>query len=263
MRKQMTKKSQDKEPIRLTKIIADSGIASRRGAEKLIEHGEVVLNGKVVTNPGTKAIFGVDAIKISDRLLTTKEAKAYYLFNKPSKCVSTMFDTQDRECLSDFTKKIKAKVLPCGSLGYFAAGALILTNDGELNAVLSKKTTPITKTYKLKVSGTPKPTTIQKLGRRIRNTDANPELTRVKFSQKTQKNAWVEITITSVSTAQIEIAFRNTGMPIQKWVRSKFGAISTAKLLPGMIRRLTTHEVTHLKRFLTLKKIPKGRVKKK
>ena len=113
---------------RLQKVIAQSGVTSRRKAEELIKEGKVKVNGVVVTELGTK-VSSKDEIAVNDRIIE-KEAKEYYLLNKPRGVVTTTSDDKNRKTVLDYINT-DARIYPVGRLDYDTTGALLLTNDGE------------------------------------------------------------------------------------------------------------------------------------
>src|SRR6516225_1597715 len=114
---------------RLQKIIAAAGIASRRKAEELISSGRVAVNGKVVTELGTKADLEHDHIRVNGKLLQGAERHVYLLLNKPKGYVTTAHDPEGRPTVMDLVHGIGARVYPIGRLDYRSEGLLILTND--------------------------------------------------------------------------------------------------------------------------------------
>src|SRR5437588_5446835 len=140
---------------RLQKIIAAAGIASRRKAEDLITGGLVSVNGKVVTELGSKADPAVDHIRVRGQLLHGSERKHYILLNKPRGYVSTVSDPEGRKTVLDLVHGVAARLFPVGRLDYNSEGLLLLTNDGELAQQLTHASFHVPKTYLVKVSGKP------------------------------------------------------------------------------------------------------------
>src|SRR5688572_19158138 len=122
---------------RLQKIIAAAGIASRRAAEKLIEEGRVTVNGRTVTELGTKADPDVDHIRVDERRIKGPQHRRYFLLNKPRGYVTTRSDPEKRRTVLDLMKGVREYVYPVGRLDFDSEGLLILTNDGELAATLT------------------------------------------------------------------------------------------------------------------------------
>src|SRR5216110_812783 len=140
---------------RLQKIMAASGIASRRKAEQIIAAGRVTLNGKVVTEQGTKADPERDEICVDGKPLKRLERLRYFLLNKPKGYVTTVSDPEGRPTVMDLLRGASARVYPVGRLDYASEGLLLLTNDGELANRLMKAASHVPKTYLVKVAGAP------------------------------------------------------------------------------------------------------------
>jgi ribosomal large subunit pseudouridine synthase B (EC 5.4.99.-) len=122
------------EPVRIQKVIAQAGIASRRAAEKLILAGEVRLNGETVLKMGQKMLVGKDHLSVEGKrvkLPQHQKTQVYALF-KPKNCITTLNDPEGRTTISDFFPRTSARLFPVGRLDYDAEGLILLTNDGEL-----------------------------------------------------------------------------------------------------------------------------------
>jgi 23S rRNA-/tRNA-specific pseudouridylate synthase len=137
---------------RLQKIIAQAGVSSRRAAESLITGGHVRVNGRVVTELGTKADARNDKIEVDGRRLVA-ELPVYYVVHKPRGVVSTMSDPEGRPTVATLVKTLKVRVFPVGRLDFATSGVLLMTNDGELSAALLHPRKSVPKTYVLKVQG--------------------------------------------------------------------------------------------------------------
>lgn len=141
--------------IRIQKIIADAGIASRREAEKMIEEGRVTVNG-VTAKLGDKADPKEDHIKIDGKLLKAKPNElVYIMLNKPKRVMCTTNDPEGRQTVLDLIKGIKNRVWPVGRLDYHSEGLVLLTNDGELSLRLTHPKYKVEKVYEVKVKDLP------------------------------------------------------------------------------------------------------------
>src|SRR6266446_3932868 len=122
--------------IRLQKIISTAGIASRRAAEKLIVEGRVSVNGETVRELGSRADPEVDEVRVDERRIKGAEKVRYFLLNKPAGYVTTRSDPEKRRTVLDLLKGVREYIYPVGRLDYDSEGLLILTNDGDLAALL-------------------------------------------------------------------------------------------------------------------------------
>jgi len=235
---------------RLQKIIAAAGVASRRKAEELIASGHVQVNGKTVTELGSKADPDADHIRVNGKLLHGAQRHQYFLLNKPKGYVTTMKDPEKRPTVMDLIRGVKGRVYPVGRLDYASEGLLLLTNDGGLANALMKAASHVPKTYVVKVAGTPNEDAIAKLragvsiatdeGKRVRT---GPAAVRI---VKEAANPWYEITLIEGRNRQIRRMFEAVGHHVEKIKRVRYGPLSL-DVPPGEFRPLTPKEVERLK----------------
>src|ERR1700756_4754310 len=235
---------------RLQKIIAAAGVASRRKAEELITSGHVQVNGQVVTELGSKADPETDHVRVNGKLLQGPQRHAYLLLNKPKGYVTTMNDPEKRPTVMDLVRGVKGRVYPVGRLDYASEGLLLLTNDGELANLLMRAASHVSKTYVVKVAGTPTEEAIAKLragisiatddGKRVRT---GPAAVRI---VKQAANPWYEITLIEGRNRQIRRMFEAVGHHVEKIKRVRYGPLAL-DVPPGEYRSLTLKEVQRLK----------------
>ena len=230
---------------RLQKLIAQAGIASRRGAEELITAGEVTINGDTVTELGTKADPATDHIKVRGKLINpnlSRREKIYILLNKPKGYLSSVADPEGRPLVTDLVKG-KGRLHPVGRLDFNSEGLIILTNDGEFaNHVTSSKTIP--KVYEVKVKGIPSDVAIRKLARGVRLEDGfKTAPAEIKTLKPTDKNGWYEVTLYEGHNQQIRKMFDSIGHSVVKLRRIAIGNIRDERLKPGAYRPLTEKEI--------------------
>ena len=149
--------------VRLNKLLAERGIASRRGADKMIEEGMVVVNGKKVYELGIKVNPNVDKISVDGKTIKGKSENIYIMFNKPKNVNTSMNDPLGRVTVADFMGEIPVRVFPIGRLDWDSEGLLILTNDGEYAQKVMHPKKEVTKTYHVKLEGQPQLYQIKKL----------------------------------------------------------------------------------------------------
>jgi 23S rRNA pseudouridine2605 synthase len=235
-------------PERLQKIIAHAGFASRREAEEMIREGRVTLNGRVVTELGTKADAARDHIKVDGKLITRSEPHRYILLYKPKEVMTTVEDPQGRRTVIDLVRGVRERIYPVGRLDYHSEGLVLLTNDGELAYKVSHPTYGSVKTYSVKVRGVPDERLIDKLRRGITLEGVRTlpcEIERIKTTGRNsdQGNSWFEVKLRQGRTHQIRKMFQAVGHPVSKLKRVAIGPISDPKLTPGVWRELTQREV--------------------
>src|SRR5688572_29529710 len=234
---------------RLNKLIAQAGVASRRGADELIIAGEVSVNGETITEPGTKADPEKDHIKVRGKLINAKIAKrekVYILLNKPKGYLSSAADPEGRKLVTDLIKGY-GKLHPVGRLDYNTEGLIILTNDGDFtNTVASSKMIP--KVYDVKVKGLPNENAINKLRRGVRLDDGfKTAPAEIKELKGTDKNGWYEVTLYEGHNQQIRKMFDSIGHSVVKLKRASIGEIRDDTLAVGRSRKLSSTEVNSLK----------------
>jgi len=238
--------------IRLQKIIADAGYASRREAEKLIEEGRVTVNGKIA-KLGDKADPETDHIKIDGKLLKkTKKDYIYIILNKPKKVMCTTSDPEVRETIMDLIKGIKKRVWPVGRLDYHSEGLVLITNDGELTLRLTHPKYKVEKVYEVKVKDLPDEKKIEKLRKGIWLEDGKTLPCEIEFLKKTKENSWFKVTIREGKKRQIRRMFHAIGHDVMKLKRIAIGPIKLGKLPLGAYRPLNEKEIIALKKSVGL-----------
>ncbi len=232
---------------RLQKILSRCGIASRRKAEEMILAGQVTVNGAVAML-GMKADFEKDHIKVKGKLIRNSRPEVYLMLNKPSKCITSLYDPEGRRTVKDFLRGVRHHFYPVGRLDYNSEGLLILTNDGELaNAILHPKK-KIPKTYLVKIDGVLEDKDILKLERGIKLEDGLTAPAKIKKIKKTGANSWIEITIYEGRKRQIRRMFGRLGHPVIKLRRIRVNGLELGKLPSGGFRYLSPEEIKRLKK---------------
>lgn len=244
---------------RLQKIIAHAGVSSRREAEAMIREGRVTLNGRVVTELGTRADPDRDHIKVDGKLITKAEPHRYILLYKPKEVMTTVEDPQGRRTVIELVRGIRERIYPVGRLDFHSEGLVLLTNDGELAFKVSHPTHGSVKTYSVKVRGVPEDRMIDKLRRGItldgkRTLPCDIERMRTTGKRDDEGNSWFEVKLREGRTQQIRKMFQAIGHPVSKLRRVAIGPISDPKLTPGVWRELTKQEVKMLETMKELKK---------
>lgn len=242
---------------RLQKILAHAGVASRRKAEELIAAGRVSVNGKTVTELGSKADLSVDKVKVDGRVLTEPKHHLYIALNKPKNCVSTVHDPQGRQTVLSFFKGIRERLYPVGRLDYASEGLLLLTNDGEFANKLMSPASHVQKTYLVKVNGALSPEEEEQFRRGIpmhgRRT-APAGLRRIREGD----NPWYEVRLIEGRQNQIRIMFKHFGRLVEKLKRVRIGFLELGDLKPGAYRTLTNAEVARFRKVLQLEESRKA-----
>jgi 23S rRNA pseudouridine2605 synthase len=231
---------------RLQKIIARAGVTSRRKAEELILSGRVRVNGRLVTELGSKADPERDHIKVNNKLVRL-ESKEYIAFHKPKGVLSSRSDDRGRPVVTDYVRS-KGRLYPAGRLDFNSEGLLLLTNDGEMVRRVTQAGS-LEKTYRVKVSGQPTDRDLDQLRRGIRFAREAYAPCRIR-SLRTGKNCWYEIILKQGRNRQIRRMFEHIGHAVIRLRRTSIGPVELGDLKPGCHRRLTDREMALLRRNL-------------
>jgi 23S rRNA pseudouridine2605 synthase len=236
--------------IRLQKVIADTGLASRRKAETLIAAGRVTVNGKVVTELGTKVNPERDHVKVDGRHLTEAQPFVYLVLNKPKHVMSTLQDPGGRPTVKDFLHGVSVRVFPVGRLDFDSEGLMLLTNNGNLAQALLHPRYHVPKTYLIKVKGVLTDAEISQLQGGLELEDGMTSPAVVKKIKKAQQNSWLEITIREGRKHQVKRMLEAVGHVVIKLVRVRMGPLSLGGLEPGEFRFLTDREANALRELV-------------
>ena len=230
---------------RLQKVIASSGITSRRKAEELITSGKVMVNGSVVTTLGTKVSekdeILVDGIKIN------REEKVYFILNKPREVITSVSDEHNRKTVVDLIDTDK-RIYPIGRLDYDTTGLLLLTNDGELANKLMHPKNNIDKVYIAKINGTLSPSEQMALknGVVIDGVKTSKSRVKVRSIDKNSNTSIIEITIHEGRNHQVKKMFEAVNHEVLKLKREKYAFLDLTGLTSGEYRKLNHKEVSKL-----------------
>lgn len=242
---------------RLQKLIATAGIASRRHAEEMIAAGEVTVNGKVITELGTKADPARDHIKVRGRLINTllqSREKIYVLLNKPRGYLTSVSDPEGRPLVTELVPAALGRLHPVGRLDFNTEGLLLLTNDGEFTNFITSARNRVGKVYEVKVKGVPPEAAIERLRRGIILEDnMRTAPAQVKRLEESATNAWFEVVLHEGRNQQLRRMFDAIGHSVLKLRRVKIGFLKDERLAPKQWRPLTPAEVA---RFMK----PRGKV---
>ena len=237
---------------RLQKILSQAGIASRRHAEEMITEGRVQVNGKVVTELGSKADPERDHIRVDGKLLQGAERQRYFVLNKPRGYVTTVSDPEGRSTVMEFFKKMPERLYPVGRLDYLSEGLLLVTNDGDLANKLTKAATGVEKTYLVKVSGEPTEEELDQLRGGVAIDRTKPGEGRVHTSAAAIRmvrqgdNPWYEVVLTEGRNRELRKMFEEIGHFVEKIRRVGYGPL-VLDVEPGNFRELDPEELNKLR----------------
>ncbi len=240
--------------VRIQKIIADAGLASRREAEDWIREGRVRVNGKMA-KLGERADLETDAVRVDGKRIRPRTGpRSYVLLNKPRGYVTTVDDPEGRHTVSDLLPPgLRRGVKPVGRLDVQTEGLLLLTDDGDVARLVTHPSTGCPKEYQVKVSGVPTDAQLAKLrrgiildGRRTRTA----EIVRVRTTARGEEgNSWLRVVLKEGRSRQIRRMFERIGHPVSKLKRVAIGPIRDAELPSGAWRPLSRGEVERLRKL--------------
>ena len=235
--------------VRLQKVLSQAGIASRRVAEKLITEGRVEVDGRVVTELGTRVNPDVSVIRVDGARVVLDESMVYLALNKPRGMHSTMSDDRGRPCIGDLIEhRVRGthNLFHVGRLDADTEGLILLTNDGELAHRLMHPTYQVPKTYVATVAGT----VPRGLGKRLRAgielEDGLASVDDFAVVDAVPGKTMVRVTLHEGRKRIVRRLLAAAGFPVQTLVRTEIGGVSLGKQRPGSIRALGRNEVGEL-----------------
>lgn len=231
--------------IRLQKFLSECGVASRRKAEELIVAKKVKVNGRIVSELGTKVDPAKDRVQVKERYVSMVE-RGVILLNKPRGVVSTLSDPEGRPTIADFLTKHFKSYFPVGRLDWESTGLMILTNDGEMAEKLLHPRYGFERVYHVKVSGQVEEKTLRRIERGITLEDG-PVQAKGAILETLDDATWLEVTVTVGKNRVVRRIMDAVHHPVQKLQRVSHGPFKLGKLKPGEMRRLTEKEYVTLR----------------
>ncbi len=236
--------------IKLQKYIADSGIMSRRAAEKCILDGTITVNGERV-EIGRRVNPGADAVAYLGKPVTypTVPSYVYIMLNKPRGYVTTMSDEHGRKCVAELVADVGCRVFPCGRLDAESEGLLILTNDGEFANAVTHPARHIPKRYLVRVKGTPTERQLEVLNGPMRIDGYLTIPADVTVVTAEENQSVLSVTLYEGRNRQIRKMCERTGILIKRLRRVAVGDLELGSLAPGLWRHLSRAEVDGLRNY--------------
>ncbi|MBH0229637.1 rRNA pseudouridine synthase [Halobacillus yeomjeoni] len=232
---------------RLQKVIAHAGVASRRKAEQMILDGKVTVNGKVVTELGTK-VSKNDDVEV-EGVPIDKEEPVYYLLYKPRGVISSVSDDKGRKVVTDYLPEVKERIFPIGRLDYDTSGLIILTNDGEFANMLMHPKHEVDKVYVAKTKGIPSKEQLQQLkkGMTVDGEYLKAVHAKIMSTDGKKNTAIVQVILHEGKNRQVRRMFDALGYPVDKLKRERYGSLDLKGMNAGEYRPLKPHEVKVLR----------------
>jgi 23S rRNA pseudouridine2605 synthase len=248
--------------IRLQKILSTAGVASRRMAETLITQGRVSVNGKTITELGTKADPDADEIRVDDRRIRGPQRRRYLLLYKPRGYITTRSDPEHRPTVIDLLARggVRDYIYPVGRLDYDSEGLLLLTSDGDLASKLTHPRHGVDREYEVRVRGVPDKHELDRISRGVtldgrRTTPARVRLTEI-IEVESGPQAVLSFVIQEGRNRQVRDMCDAIGHPVVRLRRVRIGPIRDEHIRPGEFRDLTPREVALLNRAVKRERTP-------
>ncbi len=232
--------------VRLQKLLAQSGVASRRKCEELMLEGLVVVDGEVVTRLGTKVDPRTAVIRVDGKRLPPITEKVYLVLNKPRGVVSTMSDPEGRRTLSDLVADRPERLFHVGRLDTDTSGLLLLTNDGDFAHRMAHPSYEVDKTYVAEVEGEVFRRTVKQLLEGVTLDDGPVTVSKARIVEATASKSIVELVIHEGRNRIVRRLLDHVGHPVRQLTRTAIGPVSLGRLRSGELRDLTREELGEL-----------------
>jgi 23S rRNA pseudouridine2605 synthase len=237
---------------RLNRILSLAGIASRRRADEMIEAGRVSVNGRIVSEPGARAIWGKDSIIVDGKEIPKPSERVYVMLHKPFGYICSLKDPGERPVVTDLIKDIPRRIYPVGRLDFDTLGLLLMTNDGDFAYRLTHPRYHVPKTYKATINGALSPNALENLRKGVMLEDGFSGRSRVTVVKQDKGRSVIRITVTQGRNRLIRRMLEALGYPATHLIRTGFGNLELGKLRSGHYRHLEHHEVMALKKSVGL-----------
>lgn len=233
------------EEVRLQKYIAACGVCSRRNAELLILDGKIKVNGKIVTELGTKINSDTDVVEFNGKFLKPENEFVYILLNKPIGYVTTAKEQFGRPTVLDLVKNIKYRVLPVGRLDMYTSGAIILTNDGEFINRVTHPKNEVNKTYNATVRGIVSSEDVRRLeeGVEIENYTSGKAKVKILKTDESKNISRLQITIHEGKNREVRKMCEAIGKNVIALHRCKIGDLDVKDLKIGEWKYLNKEDL--------------------
>ena len=231
------------EGVRLQKVLAAAGVASRRASEALIDRGSVEVNGHVVTEQGLRVDHDRDVIRVDGARIPPPRRHVYLVVNKPRGVVSTLSDPEGRPTLADLIERRKERLFHVGRLDTDTEGLIILTNHGEFAHRLAHPSYEVEKTYLAEVEGVVDAATLKRLRHGVTLEDGPVHPDKVTVTSRGAAKSLVEVTLHEGRNHIVRRMFDAVGHPVRRLSRTRIGPVRLGQLAQGASLELTSAEL--------------------
>jgi 23S rRNA pseudouridine2605 synthase len=238
--------------MRLNKYLSKCGIASRRGADRLIEQGRIMINGTKVVELGVIIDENKDEVFVDERLVSLPPESVYVMLNKPKGYVTSLKDEYGRKVVTELIKNVGQRLYPVGRLDLDTEGVLLLTDDGELAFRLTHPKYQIKKLYHVTVKGEFPPELVARFEEGIELEDGFVATAKGKLQSSQAKFSSLVLELTEGRKREVRRMCRILGFPVQSLRRTRFCGISCEGMKVGSWRYLNRKEVEKLRKKVDL-----------
>lgn len=235
--------SDEAEGVRLQKVLAAAGVASRRASEILIEEGRVEVNGRIVTEQGRRVNPDRDQIRVDGSRIPPPRRHMYLVLNKPRGVISTMDDPEGRATLADYLPRTRERLFHVGRLDTETEGLIILTNDGEFAHRLAHPSYEVRKTYHVQVAGVMDNRTLKRLEKGLTLDDGPVKPDKVKLISRSQDRTLLQVSLHEGRNRIVRRMMDAVGHPVDRLARIAIGPVRLGTLPVGETRELSREEL--------------------
>ena len=239
--------------IRLQKVLADAGVASRRASEQLILEGRVSVDGIQIKELGSKVDPEISKVEVDGESIKTQKTNVYLAFHKPAGVLSTMSDPDGRPSLGDYFKERNERLFHVGRLDRESEGLILLTNDGDLAHRATHPSYGMIKKYLVEIEGVLTKEQMQEISLGVQLEDGLARALEIKMLREINpKHSWVEISIHVGRYHIVRRIFEHYQLPVLRLIRTEFGPILLAETGVGRYRKLNEVELISLFKVLKI-----------
>jgi 23S rRNA pseudouridine2605 synthase len=231
----MVTEKKDKE--RIAKVIARAGLASRRGAEKLISEGRVKVNGEIILSPALN-LSQSDRVLVDNKVLPSAQTTRLWRYNKPVGLVTSEKDEKNRKVVFDNLPKNLPRVMSIGRLDLNSEGLLLLTNDGDLKRKLELPSTGWSRKYRVRINGNPSQENLEPLRTGITLNNEKFKPMTILIDRQQGANAWLTITLKEGRNREIRRALNEIGFKVSRLIRISYGPFKLDQLKPNEVEEI-------------------------
>ena len=237
---------------RINRILSSAGLASRRKTDEMILAGRIMLNGRIVRELGTLAIWGKDSIRFDGKEIPAPSERTYLMLNKPFGYICSLNDPEGRHIVTELLRGVSERVYPVGRLDFDSLGLLLLTNDGEWAHRLAHPSYRVPKTYKINAEGDMSDDTLNLLRKGVQLDDGFSGPSKVTLLKKGQGKTFIRMTITTGRSRIVRRMIEAAGHRVVQLQRTGFGSLELGNLKIGNYRHLEEDELLVMKKMVRL-----------